>query len=69
VVAHQAISPQHPVETFACARHAIKKRLPILIVDEDRLARVAARHHVIAGAGELDSERAGHCCRVSCVMR
>jgi hypothetical protein len=38
----------------------IKKRMPVLIIDEDRLAPVTARGDVVDGAWEFNAQRPGH---------
>ena len=51
---------QHPVEPLACAGKPLEKRFAVRIIREDRLARVAARHHVIERAGKLEAKWAEH---------
>jgi hypothetical protein len=51
MVAPQAIRPQRPVEPFTSAHQAIQKSLPILVIDVDRLAYVAARRQADNGVG------------------
>jgi len=41
------------------------KRLPVLVVQEKRRARIATRHDVIERAFELDAKRAGHAFRIA----
>ena len=60
MVVHQAIRPQRPVEPFAGAHQAIEEGLPISIVEIDRFARIAARHHVIERTGKFNAKGAGH---------
>ena len=40
--------------------HDIQKRMPVLIIDKDRLAPVAAGGDVVDGAWEFNAQRAGH---------
>ena len=40
--------------------HDIQKRMPVLVIDEDRLAPVPARGDVVDGAWEFNAQRSGH---------
>ncbi|MFN9730053.1 MAG: hypothetical protein ACK59M_06230 [Pseudomonadota bacterium] len=60
MTAHQAPRPDPPVEA---ARHPAEvghEGRAIHVVDEDRLARIAARNHMVERTLELEAERAGH---------
>jgi hypothetical protein len=40
--------------------------MPVLVIDEDRLAAVAARSDVVDSAGKLDAQGAGHAGKLPC---
>jgi hypothetical protein len=41
-------------------RQPCTERLPILLVQKDRCARITSRHHVIQRASKLNAKRTGH---------
>ena len=65
VVVHQAVPLHSPIKALGTVPQAINKGLSILVITEDRLPRVATRHHVIEGTIELDSQRTGHLAMLS----
>ena len=60
VVAHEAIGEYLGIESGERMAHDIQKRMPVLIIDEDRLAPVTARGDVVDGAWEFNAQRSGH---------
>ena len=60
VVVHQAEGEDLETEPVAEGDQAIKVSLPVVAVDEDRLALVAARNDVVDGAFGVETEGAGH---------
>jgi hypothetical protein len=49
-----------PTEAGDDPLQALQPEFAVCVVAHDRLAIVAARRHVVEGAGKLEAERAGH---------
>ena len=60
VVPHEAIGEHLGIESIERLTYDIQQRLSVLVIDEDRLAAVAARGDVVDGAWEFDAQGAGH---------
>ena len=56
VIAHQAVRQHLGVETVHRLPDQRQQRAPVVIIDEDRLAPVAARSDVVDRAGEFDTQ-------------
>jgi hypothetical protein len=57
---HQTSGIQQPTLLLHLLGEALNEAAAILLIEEDRLLRVAARGDVINGAGKLESQRACH---------
>ncbi len=66
MVVHQIPGIQQPTLLLDLLGEALNDAAAILLVEEDRLLRVAARGGVVERAGELESQRA---CRAGRVGR
>jgi len=53
-------------ESATVLRHDFQKCLPVLVIDKDVFAPVAAGGDMIDGAGEFDTQRTGHTVRLRC---
>ena len=60
VVAHQAIGQGFSIEARQRLRHDLQQSVPVIVIDEDRLAPVTAGSDVIDSAREFDAQRTGH---------
>jgi len=60
VIVHQAIGVTQPSEARHDFAQAAEKPLPVLVVEKDRTARIAARGHVMDRTGEFEPEGTGH---------
>jgi len=56
VVGHQAVGQGLGIEARECLRHNRQQTLPVLVIDENVLAAVAAGGGVIDGTAEFDAQ-------------
>ena len=60
VIAHEAIGKHLGIEPGERMAYDIQKRMPVPIIDEDRLAPVTARGDMVDGAWEFNAQRTSH---------